>query len=580
MRTKLLAFLLCTFLQTPGQSFKLQPVDVTTNRLSLRAMELVSGGDYICVGGYRASFSDLEHGFMARVSPSFGAVVWAKIFEPGTVLWSVATTMNGEYISCGQVIGDHGFVIRFDSGGGVLWRTDLFGGTDFRCVAESSDGNIWVGGTIGKELLACFGSAGAFLWAKSPPTGASSLTTHIIPNGVEMLVFGPETYIPNASDQQASIRRFDLSGNELLHTVVGNNSGAAEIFYDVTQLSGGGYALALQYVYPVVPFAGRQEIGIIKLDATLSYLPAETRAYVVPNRNLVSPRIAADASGVYIFCTQNSPVDGGAIAARLSIANGSVQTIKYIARGATRVRKIVWNNSNLVLASCQDLSAMVGNPPETIADVAIVDPATLNRFGVTCEPASSLLDIEPVTYYGTVSATSVTPVVWVPVSVNDITVAAPTTFTLDYSDCNETLPVELLSFSAEIESVNVRIDWATASELSNDHFVVERSADGYEFYPIDTVDGHGNSFQNVYYTSRDFEPIVGTNYYRLRQVDFDGAEELSYIVAVNFGFSGSVPEYLDANGRRIASEPHVPGTYFVRPVGSAIRPRKIIVIGF
>lgn len=578
MRTELLAFVVCISLQTPGQSFQLLPVDVTTNRLSLRAIELVPGGDYICVGGYRQSFSDLEHGFMARVSPSLGSIVWARIFETGTVLWSVSKTANGEYVASGQVIGNHGFVIRFNPGGGVLWRTDLFGGTDLRCVAESSDGNIWAGGTIGKELLACFGSAGAFLWAKSPPTGVSSLTTHLIPNGAEMLVFGPETYIPNALDQQASVRRFDLSGNELSHTVVGNNSGAAEIFYDVARLSGGGYALALQYVYPVVPFAGRQEIGIIKLDAGLAYLPVETRAYIVPSRSLVSPRIATDPSGIYLFCTQNSGVDGGAIAAKLSLANGAVQTTKYIARGATRVNKIIWNGANLVLPSCQDLVAMVGNPPETLADVAVVNPATLERVDVMCDPPVPPPDIALTTYYGTVSATSVTPVVWLDVSVSEGFVSIPTPFALSYSDCNETLPIELTSFTARPENFGVILRWTTASERNNAYFEVERSTDLINFEPIARVAGAGNSFQTLDYEAFDSDPHMGTSYYRLRQVDGDGSESWSEVESVYISRLEDVLEYYDASGKSVQKIPQEAGLYLVRPAGSLLPLRKIVVL--
>lgn len=579
MRTELLAFVVCLSVQTPGQSFQLLPVDVTTNRLSLRAIELVPGGDYICVGGYRQSFSDLEHGFMARVSPSLGTIVWARVFETGTLLWSVSKTANGEYVASGQVIGNHGFVIRFNPGGGVLWRTDLFGGTDFRCVAESSDGNIWAGGTIGKELLACFGSAGAFLWAKSPPTGSNSLTTHLIPNGAEMLVFGPETYIPDASNQQASIRRFDLLGNELMHTVVGTSPGVIEIFHDVARLPGGGYALALRYVYPVVPFAGRQEIGIIKLDAGLMYLPAETHAYIVLNRNLDNARIATDPSGLYLFCTQNSAVDGGAIAAKLSLASGAVQTTKYIARGATRVNKIIWNGANLVLPSCQDLVAMVGNPPETLADVSVVNPATLDKVDVICVPPTSPPDVALTTYYGDVSATSVTPVVWDDVPVTEGFVSIPAPFTLDYSDCNETLPIELTRFTARPENFGVTIRWTTASERNNSYFEVERSADLVNFESIARVVGAGNSFQNIDYEAFDPNPLFGTSYYRLRQVDMDGSSTLSDVESVYIGRLEEELEYYDANGKSLSKLPQEAGLYLVRPVGTLLPLRKVVVLG-
>ncbi|MBK8340561.1 MAG: T9SS type A sorting domain-containing protein [Flavobacteriales bacterium] len=97
------------------------------------------------------------------------------------------------------------------------------------------------------------------------------------------------------------------------------------------------------------------------------------------------------------------------------------------------------------------------------------------------------------------------------------------------------LPIELLDFRATPQSDVVQLDWVTATEHDNDHFVVQRSRDGLTFEDIESVDGAGNSLSTLYYTTRDMQPLNGTSYYRLTQVDTDGATTSSDVVSVSRG---------------------------------------------
>lgn len=94
------------------------------------------------------------------------------------------------------------------------------------------------------------------------------------------------------------------------------------------------------------------------------------------------------------------------------------------------------------------------------------------------------------------------------------------------------LPVELLDFDAKAEGRKVRCMWITASELNNDYFTVERSADGEDFHDIGLVQGAGTTQVMQHYALLDEAPSPGLAYYRLRQTDFDGSETWSRIVAV------------------------------------------------
>ncbi len=100
---------------------------------------------------------------------------------------------------------------------------------------------------------------------------------------------------------------------------------------------------------------------------------------------------------------------------------------------------------------------------------------------------------------------------------------------------NQVMPVELVSFSAKNMGENVLTIWETATEINNAYFDVERSQDGVSFEKIGKINGKGTTNQRQFYQFEDAEPAQGTNYYRLRQVDFDGKNELSKTVSVSFG---------------------------------------------
>ncbi|TZF81516.1 T9SS type A sorting domain-containing protein [Pedobacter sp. BS3] len=85
-----------------------------------------------------------------------------------------------------------------------------------------------------------------------------------------------------------------------------------------------------------------------------------------------------------------------------------------------------------------------------------------------------------------------------------------------------TLPVKLLSFDAVTLKNKVQLNWATASEKDNSYFEVLRSANPTDFKVIDKVAGNNttNTPQNYQYIDKN--PLAGTSYYQLRQIDLDG----------------------------------------------------------
>ncbi len=95
------------------------------------------------------------------------------------------------------------------------------------------------------------------------------------------------------------------------------------------------------------------------------------------------------------------------------------------------------------------------------------------------------------------------------------------------------LPVELIYFTALENDQTVILQWRTASELNNQGFEIQRSANGTDWEEIAFVIGYGTTLEEQSYAHTDERPLPGMNYYRLKQVDFDGQFDYSQVVSVN-----------------------------------------------
>lgn len=94
------------------------------------------------------------------------------------------------------------------------------------------------------------------------------------------------------------------------------------------------------------------------------------------------------------------------------------------------------------------------------------------------------------------------------------------------ADQNGILPIELLSFSSSLnKDEQVELIWETLSEYNNSHFDIEHSSDGFNFENIGRVSGAGHSSNSRNYEFLHSLPNQGLNYYRLKQVDYDGNYE-------------------------------------------------------
>lgn len=85
------------------------------------------------------------------------------------------------------------------------------------------------------------------------------------------------------------------------------------------------------------------------------------------------------------------------------------------------------------------------------------------------------------------------------------------------------VPVELISFTADVKNSNVQLSWKTATETNNFGFDIERRNYRADWVKIGFVEGNGNRTSPKSYLFADNTPIGGNKYqYRLKQIDFDG----------------------------------------------------------
>lgn len=85
------------------------------------------------------------------------------------------------------------------------------------------------------------------------------------------------------------------------------------------------------------------------------------------------------------------------------------------------------------------------------------------------------------------------------------------------------LPVTFVSFTAQKQGSASLLRWETSNEVNAASFDVERSADAVNFQKIGAVIAAGNTIGLTSYAFTDHQPLLGYNYYRLKQLDRNGA---------------------------------------------------------
>jgi hypothetical protein len=93
------------------------------------------------------------------------------------------------------------------------------------------------------------------------------------------------------------------------------------------------------------------------------------------------------------------------------------------------------------------------------------------------------------------------------------------------------LPISLVSTSATVSGQEATLKWQTASESSNERFVIEAQI-GNTWKQVGEVKGAGTTTQAQNYTFAVANLSYGTHYFRLVQHDFNGSKTYSEVIQV------------------------------------------------
>lgn len=107
------------------------------------------------------------------------------------------------------------------------------------------------------------------------------------------------------------------------------------------------------------------------------------------------------------------------------------------------------------------------------------------------------------------------------------------------AETGSVLPVKWSYFKTRKINNEVEISWGTENEQNSSHFIVEHSTNGQQWNTISTVNAAGTSTALIRYVRTHKNPVLGKNFYRIKQVDLDGGFNYTPILSEQFGTSYS-----------------------------------------
>ena len=196
--------------------------------------------------------------------------------------------------------------------------------------------------------------------------------------------------------------------------------------------------------------------------------------------------------------------------------NNNIVTVDISLNGATAVRALTVNGTSVNNAAASFNIGTGGTSVSSFAVPTTVVESNTNTIGNFTINLPNFAVRMPVGVTITVTGSKKSTVL-----IDNVTISSASP-----------LPVELTRFGAVPQAAGVALAWATASEKNSAYFEVQRSATGEAYAAIGKVAAQGSSTSTREYAFVDAQPLAGTSYYRLRQVDADGTAAYSPVVAV------------------------------------------------
>lgn len=110
-------------------------------------------------------------------------------------------------------------------------------------------------------------------------------------------------------------------------------------------------------------------------------------------------------------------------------------------------------------------------------------------------------------------------------------------FTLGSSTASNSLPLSLISFTAQPQNNHITLTWQTANEINVSNYAIQRGTDATSFHTVGKMDAKtGGNYTYMDDVSNINAPTV---FYRLQIMDKDGSFSYSKTIAVQFKNAGT-----------------------------------------
>ena len=429
---------------------------------------------------------------------------------------------------------------NFTSVSGMTWSTS---GT-INLLATSTGKTFTSGGITIPSAVILNGSGAEYtLQDNTTISGALTLTTGTLIIGAHTLTLASNTApartsgVIDATNSSAEIAFTNTSGITLPTSLFSGaisklkmNGAGGVTLSENTTVSG---TLTLTSGKLIVPSGLTLTLGTTSANLTLS--GGSSSSYIVTSTNTAALKRYVNSNTSYVFpmgdATYYSPMtftlnsNSGLSSAYITTYVVDAITPGFKEANFTTYISRYWSVSQSGMTSPNyDISYTYDNTDITGTESNLL-PVKISS-GTWYKP-SNAVSIVNGTSEGTGS---------VSVSTNTLTWAGLSTFSFDTGAGDEakSLPIKLLYFNTKPKGNNVILNWATANEVNNDYFTIERSTDGKTFNELTHKPGAGNSSSVLYYSTIDKIPYEGISYYRLKQTDYDGNSTYSDIQSVNF----------------------------------------------
>ncbi len=166
---------------------------------------------------------------------------------------------------------------------------------------------------------------------------------------------------------------------------------------------------------------------------------------------------------------------------------------------------------------------------------------------------------------------------WTPTEINDpsfgfglVVFKAGGILSTDFADVNrvqvtitytQLFPIVLTNFDVKNVESKVSISFTTESETKVKTLFIERSSDGKNYTDLFAIQPKGGENIKTTYNLTDAAPLLGTNYYRLKEIDIDGKWHYYETRVIKTTSVNAKFQAYQNNGNVIVNFNNLPGNY-------------------